>query len=223
VPKITNSQLKNHISELESQNKALQVEIDSNKNIAADKEKASAEVHKVEVNQLNAKITELETEVKNKQDQLNKRELKKLAEAFNDQEQSYKSDSRRWFWYVVIAFILLALSLAYSAHESVSKSWQDKIGYYLINFVVITFLVFSLRHFSYFVRLANDYANRKTLAQSYNNILSTAEDAAIKLKFIEKTTDILCAPSDIKQESYTVPEKLLDTLSEISKNLSKKI
>ena len=214
--------LRNKNRELRRQMQVDQEAHDVDKKSWEEKGKQKDEAHKQETDALNSKIKELQNEIQQKQEQLNQKELKKLAQAYGDQEGEYRLSSNRWLSLVVISFIALSTSVALSAYISQGKVWHEKLEFYLINFVTITLLIFSLRHFSVFVRLRTDFANRKTLAQAYHNILTSTDDEPIKQKFIDKTTDRLCAPSDTQHESYTVPEKILDSLAEIAKNLSKK-
>lgn len=210
-----NEELKNKIREfstsLESQKK-------SHEEIVTRKENE----FKVKKEELENKIKELEELAQEKQRQLNTQELKKLAVAYNQQEDAYSKDAKRWFRYVIVSFIALFISVGTSIYLASDVIWFKKFEFYLINFIIITFLVFSLKQFSYYVKLRTDYANRKTLSQSYHNILSSADDSDIKPKFLDKATDVLCAKSEVRHESYTLPEKLLETLAEISKNLSRK-
>lgn len=164
---------------------------------------------------------ELELQNKEKQKQLDRRELKKLAIAYKDQEDEYVGDLQRWFYYVMGAFLALITFGAYSISFFQEVVWSEKIELYFLNFIIVTFLVFALKQFSYYTKLRTDYANRKTLAQSYHNILNTAEDEDLRPAFIDKASDVLFAKTDVKHESYTLPEKLLESLTEISKNLKK--
>lgn len=232
--KISKTQLQREIKTLKEENQSISSSLkNQEESFAVEKEninkefedqlKRKEEEYNTKINELENKIRELEEQNKEKQRQIDKRELKKLAEAYKEQEDEYKDNAEKWFKYVIGSFILLFLSVGFTIYIAKNEAWYDRIEFYLLNFIIITFLIFSLKQFSYFIKLKTDYANRKTLAQSYHNILSSAEDNELKPKFFDKATDVLCAKSDIKHESYTLPEKLLETFSEISKNLSKKI
>ena len=58
------------------------------------------------------------------------------------------------------------------------------------------------------------------MAQAYHNIFTSADDIVIRSKFLEKVTDVLCARADYKPDSNTIPEKLVESIVEIAKNLS---
>jgi hypothetical protein len=118
--------------------------------------------------------------------------------------------------------VFLLLSNIFSIILVNNKDWFDRIEYYLINFVVLTFLIFALKQYSYYNKLRTDYANRKTIAQSYHNIITTHENESIRTSFIDKATDVLASKSEVSEESYTIPEKILESITEIAKNLSKK-
>lgn len=180
-------------------------------------------LHSSEILERDTKIDTLTDEDEQKQKQLNKRELKKLAEAYSEQEGQYKTDSDTWFKFVKLSFAILGATVLFSVLMSRGVAWYERFEFYLINFVALTFLIFSLKQFTYFTKLRTDYANRKTLAQSYHNILTSSEDVELKPVFLEKAAGVLAASNDIKQDSFTLPEKLLETLAEVSKNLSKKI
>ncbi len=227
-------QLKQKISELE-------IEINGLKSLAQTKDQTVASenlllkqqyenslkqkdtLHSSEILERDTKIGTLTDENEQKQKQLNKRELKKLAEAYSEQEGQYKIDSDTWFKFVKLSFAILGGTVLFSVLMSRGVVWYERFEFYLINFVALTFLIFSLKQFTYFTKLRTDYANRKTLAQSYHNILSSSEDLDLKPVFLKKAADVLAANNDIKQDSFTLPEKLLETLAEVSKNLSKKI
>lgn len=209
-----NAELSNQKANFETEKNNLNSE---NHNKLDEKQNA----HNSEVSELNNKIGELETDVKNKQKQLNDKELKKLARAYSDQEDHYELKSDRWLWLVTLAFVAAGVGTIWIIHFSGGEVWHTKIGYYFADVLLITFLVFSLKQYSYYVKLKSDYANRKTLAQSYNNILNTEEDIVIRSKFLESAVSVLAAPAEVKNESYTIPEKLLESITEIAKNLSK--
>src|SRR5690242_13663670 len=56
---------------------------------------------------LDNQVGDLEDTLKEKQDQLDRKELKKLAVAFNDQEVVYKDDQGKWLTALVITAVLL--------------------------------------------------------------------------------------------------------------------
>lgn len=179
--------------------------------------------HSSEIEELEQQVESLTKENKDKQDQINKDELKKLAKAYLDQENNYKEERNNWFTYVKISFILLLVSVLISVIMSIGQNWYDRLEYYFINFVSLTFLVFSLKQYSYYNKLKTDYANRKTIAQSYHNILSSVEDVDIKENFVNKAVDVLVAKSEVSDEANTIPEKVLEGVIEITKTLSKKV
>ncbi len=51
-------------------------------------------------------IEDLENDNKQKQDQIDKRELKKLAEAYSEQEEIFKKESKTWLISLIVAGIL---------------------------------------------------------------------------------------------------------------------
>lgn len=177
---------------------------------------------KATTDQSNQEIKKLKSDLEQKQKELNSKELKKLAQAYKDQESNHEAQAKKWFKYVWVNFAVVVLGTALIIHYTHSVTWSEKIGYYLVDIVLITSLVFTLKQYSYYVKLSTDYANRKTLAQSYQNILNSEEDVNIKSKFLEKATEVLTSPAEVTEESYTIPEKILESVTEIAKNLSQK-
>lgn len=167
-------------------------------------------------------VEELKKEVDLKDKQITERTLKKLAEAYEYQEKEFKKDVEKWFKFVIIGLITLLVSIGISTWLASSKMWYDKFEYYLIDFVFVTFLIFSLKQYSSSNNLKIDFANRKTIAQSYHNIIGSTEDEDIKEEYLSKATDVLCAPSKIESDSYTIPEKIIETLADTVKLLSRK-
>jgi hypothetical protein len=234
MPRITKVDLQNQINDLKEKIKSLENTLEQEetnfKNKIAELESSHTQTLQTKEDGFKDKeqsytdtIETLEVQNKEKQNQLNKRELRKLAKAYETQEIEYAEDADKWFKYVIASFSVLVLSIIISILFVQGNEWYERVEVYLVNFVFITFLVFSLKQYSYYVKLRTDYANRKTLSQSYHNILVSGEDEEIKPKFLEKATDVLCAKNDVKHESYTLPEKLLESLTEITKNLSKKV
>ena len=171
---------------------------------------------------LTDEVTSLQNEVESRQSQLNSRELKKLASAYSEQENKFRTESLAWLAGVVGTGLILFASIIYIAGLAADKPWYDRFEYYLANFVFATLFIFAIKRHSFAHRLGIDFANRKTLAQSYQNIISVVEDEEIRERFIDKAADVLCAPVDHKTEAYTLPEKIMDTLSDIAKNVTPK-
>jgi len=234
MAKISKAQLQREIKALKEENQTLESSLkDQEQSFVAEKEnikkehkeqlKQKEEAHETKINELESRIEELEKQNKEKQRQIDKRELKKLAEAYKEQEDEYSNDVKKWFKYVVGSFLVLFVTVGASIIYAGDKAWYERLEVYIINFVAITLLVFSLKQFSYYVKLKTDFANRKTLAQSYHNILGEEENTEIRTKFLEKAAEVLTAKSEPKHDSYTLPEKLLETLGDIAKTLSKKL
>ncbi len=168
---------------------------------------------------LNQNIEILQKESDSKTKQLNEKELKKLAAAYAEQEEKFAAENRKWFWFVIGSCVMLLLSIVGSALIAYGNPWYERFEYYLADFVFVTFLIFCLRQYSLTGRFRVDFANRKTLAQSYQNIISTGTDDEIKGEFLSKATAILCAPVDHSSESYTIPEKLIESIGDLVKTI----
>lgn len=170
--------------------------------------------------------------IKKQQKQLNDHELKKMAQAYGNQEGIYQGDVN--FWEKVLGGIVLALviSTAVSICLANGKPWYDRFEFYLVDFIFLSAVWFSASQYSYYIHLRSDYANRKTIAQSYHNILLSIDDEhadaentvskEIKERFIEKATDVLCAPSFTNIREPLLTKELVKNVTEITKGLSGK-
>lgn len=155
----------------------------------------------------------LQQQVDEKDRQLNDKELKKLAQAFDDQEGGYDASRKIWFYIVLTSFLILLVSVVASIYFATDFDFYGRLERYLVNIIILTFLVFALKQFSYYKKLVADYANRKTIAQSYHNIINSNNDADFQKKYIDKATDVLTAKSDVVEDSHTLPEQIIDKVS----------
>ncbi len=170
----------------------------------------------------NTAIEDLKNENKQKQDQIDKRELKKLAEAYSEQEEIFKKESKTWLISLIVSGLLLLISAIVSVKITQNESWIESIKYYIIDFILISAVWFCGAQYANTTKLRYDYANRKTLAQSFSNILNNlAENVAVKDKFIEKTTDVLCAPSSLTDKEPVLSKKLIKDVAEIISSIKK--
>ncbi len=169
-----------------------------------------------------AEKSALEAKLQILQDKNNTLELKKFASAFEKQEGLYKLDAEKWFRYSWITALFVLVATAHAINQTlqvVRESWHYGFGYYLLDVILITLLIFVLKQYSYYVRLATDYGNRKTLAQSYFNIVDSAdvddENEIIKTQFLARVSSILAAPAEVTVESLTLFEKIVDVGKEL--------
>ncbi len=162
------------------------------------------------------KIDELNDTIKQKQEQIDRKELKKLAVAYKEQEDIYNSDVTKWLIALIAVAVVLIISTGVSIHFSLDEVWYKKFEYYVADVILVSAVWFCGSQYNYLIKLRNDYANRKTLAQSFNNILNNLpEDEPIKGKFIEKATDVLCAPSLNPDKEPVLSKKVLKDTAEI--------
>lgn len=195
--------------------------------------------YKQESDELKSKVVSLEENekkqnqiVKNQQKQLNEHELKKMAEAYHKQEFAYESDAK--FWMKAIAWVVGALivSTVVSIILANGKPWYDRFEFYLVDFIFISAVWFCSSQYSYYVHLRADYANRKTVAQSYHNILLSMSNEnsevenkisdELKNKFVEKAADVLYAQnfSNIKEPLLT--KEFVKNIAEVAKTITTK-
>ncbi|MBI2439676.1 MAG: hypothetical protein HYV45_03720 [Candidatus Moranbacteria bacterium] len=182
------------------------------------------EERKNEKEQLEITLSDAKKEIKNKQEQINSMELKKMASAYAIQEKEYGDNVKEWSKYLLLSALALTLSTFWSVIFASGKAWYDRFEFYLIDFIIISAVWFTASQYSYFSKLRNDFANRKTLAQTYQNILLSIIDISsdsekeineeTKRLFMSKATDVFCAPS--------IPEIKEPILSkELLKNVGK--
>ena len=180
-----------------------------------------------EVSSLSSEITDLEetissndkeietlnSTVKEKNRIIRENELRRFASAYASQENEYGQQRETWFGYSLVATILLTLSVVFSIAAPyrgwVEGSWYQQPGFYLLNAIFLTLFVYSLKQHAYFGRLKVDYANRKTLAQSYQHVIEDEEDAKIQNGFLQEIVKVFAAVPNHSKESVTIWEWLL--------------
>lgn len=213
---IIDNDLRPKIHELETENKKNSEDHNTKTQELIDK-------HESEIKQLKKTINDQKDINKKLTDDLNLKELKKLAQAYRDQEIEFKDDQDKWLKWVTSAFVLVGFSAAFTLFASNDDSLSNKLDNYVINFILITFLIFTLRQYSTYKFLRIDYSNRKTIAQSYHNIVDSAdvdEQDEIKKLILEKSVDILTAKSNVKDESHTIVEKIFENRKNIKPDSS---
>lgn len=201
---------------LENEKRDKQILIEQKEKEWEEKDSVKTKEHKAKLDELSQVIEGLKNEVRQKQEQLDKKELKKLAQAFSEQEGLYEQDQKKWLGAVIISGLLLLISAIVSVFATTGMRLEDKIGFYAIDLILISAVWFCVSQFSESTKLKHDYGNRKTLAQSFHNILSNlSEDESIRSKFIEKTTDILCAPVGRSGKEPILTKKVLKDVAEV--------
>lgn len=204
------------LSRIQAEQKISELEI-SNEQLIADAKIANEE-HDTSTKLLKTEVENLNLEVKQKQAQLDSKELKRLASAYKEQEGIYNKESLVWFVRLEWIAGALLISTAISIWLSSDKVWYDKFEYYVIDLIFLSAVWFCGSQYANLIKLRNDYANRKTIAQSFHNILNNlAEDEDIKDKFIEKATDVLCAASFAVEQEPVLSKKLVRDTAEIVK------
>lgn len=227
MTRLSRQQLVEKVSELEAKGKEIIADFELVKNEHKNstdkltqewetKLKTSKDEDGIKITGLENQIEILTEEVNKKQKQLDEKESKKLAQAYEQQESIYKTGSEKWLKWLMWVGIALVVSTAISVYLSSDEKWYDKFEYYLIDFIFLSAVWFCGSQYSDQVKLRNDYANRKTIAQSFNNILNNLpEDEPIKSKFIEKATDVLCAPSPVSGKEPVLSKKVMKDTAEI--------
>ncbi len=146
-------------------------------------------------NELNLAISQVKAERDEKQGRLDRRETKKLAIAYEEEEERETLNQNRWLSATIVVGLFLLASITYPLLSKGDWAWTDHLDTLPIDILLISILWFCASQFRDASQRKHDYANRKTIAQSFNNILNNLpEDEFIRPRFIEKATDVLCAP-----------------------------
>lgn len=167
------------------------------------------------------KIAEAERLYNEQKEILDEKELRKLALAYGTQESEYKNDVIQWRNILLFSGLVLLFSTIWSVWLSSDKIWYDRFEFYLIDFVCISAVWFCASQYTYYLKLRNDYAHRKTIAQSFHNILGNITDQEIKDRFIEKAIEVLCAPAFSDSKENLLSKKIVSDVLEIGKSLAK--
>lgn len=162
---------------------------------------------------LNAEIKKLKEQVTILSEEIRIKELSRFASAYATQEGEYKIQQDLWFKRSLWATLFLTASVLYSAFTSqieTAKLWYQEPGFYLLNFIFITLFVYSLKQHAHLGNLRIDYANRKTLAQSYQHIIEDEEEfEEIKSRFLGRASDIFSSPALLRSSDVTPHESIL--------------
>ena len=225
--KVKREEFEKKIEELEAKLTQKVDELDlANKNFAEKEKQLNTEwetktqtlkdEHNASLGEKDDEIEGLEKENTEKQKAVDRKEAKKLAQAYEEQELIYRESSKKWLGWLIKVAGLLVISTIVSIWLSTDKAWYDKFEYYLIDIIFISAVWFCGSQYADQIKLRDDYANRKTLAQSFHNILNNLpEDEAIKSKYIEKATDVLCAPNPVSNKEPVLSKKLVKDIAEI--------
>lgn len=169
-------------------------------------------------------VESLEKDLERMEWLIDTQELKKLAKAYEEQEKEYGKGVTfwgKWLFWIAVIFLIYAGVSGFLAH---GEPWSNKLEYYIIDLILFGVLWFCSSQYTENLNLKNNYANRKTLAQSFSNILNTLpENEPIKEKFIEKTTDILCATNPVSGKEPVLSKEATKQLFELIKLTTWKI
>ncbi len=212
---------------LEAENKILQAAIETAAKLhlaEVEQQKANQETAEKEretefaltKDELIQKFETTAEQLKEVQLKLDARELKKLASAYKEQEDEYSQDTSRWLIALIVVAGLLLTSTITLLVVTNNKPWSQKIDYWVVDLVFVSAVWFCGAQYTEYEKLRNEYANKKTIAQSFHNILGNlSEDEAIKERFIDKATDILCSPNPIRTREPVLSKKLAKDMAEI--------
>ncbi len=226
-------ELESLIAELTDRNTTLEEELASAKQESIDNRLAFEQKYSTKESELFSEKQALEVEkgvlksendslkntITEKQGEINKMQVKKMASEYGNQEDAYLEDTIKWSKYLLLSALVLFLSTFWSVIFASGKAWYERFEFYLIDFILISAVWFCAWQYSYYVKLRNDYANRKTLAQTYHNILLSIGESEdpnenvinieTKKEFMKKATDVLCAPSIIEAKEPLLSKELL--------------
>lgn len=219
--------LEQKIIDLKSVNQNLSASIETEKKFHEDaikilnsqweqKEENTKSTYDFQILGLENQVENLDKELVETKLQRDKRETKKLAQSYEDQEEIYKAGTEKWLEWLIKIGIALIVSTVLSIYLSSDEKWYDKFEYYLVDIIFLSAVWFCGAQYTDQAKLRNDYANRKVIAQSFNNILNNLpEDEPIKSKFIEKATDVLCASNPVSGKEPVLSKKVIKDTAEI--------
>ena len=203
----------------------------SNMLTIADKVSAHLQETKTREDALHAKMQDLEGKMKKLnnqntklQNELNTKETKKLAQAYEDQKKEYKIAKDNWLEMTIGALILHSGSVFTTAlfflHSN--GAWHDRIYIYAANIIIGSIGWFCAKNYSLTSNLYSEFANKQAIAQSYSNILETIDDEEaggmeIKNAFLNKATEVLCSKHSVSQgkKSNLPAEDVLKLLKDV--------
>lgn len=159
--------------------------------------------------------TTSKTKLSEAQEQIRLMELSRFASAYRDQEVEYREEQAKWFKYVMVASAFLTGSIMFSIfvpqHMPITSRWYQEPGFYLLDAMFLTLFVYSLKRHAHLGNLIVDYANRKTLAQSYQHLVESDEESAeLESKFQERVAEIITAQPAVQDSKVTVYEHIFD-------------
>ncbi len=168
--------------------------------------------------------------IEEKQGQINTLKLHKMASSYEEQEINYTNDVKEWKGNLVFSLLCLVVLSLVSVTLALNKPWYERFEFYLADFLLVGAVWFCGSQYSYYTKLKNDYANRKTVANTYHALLlsldkMTPEDPEYNInketkdKFMSKALDILCAQSIQDNKEPILTKKVLKDAAEISKLL----
>ena len=160
-------------------------------------------------------FTTSKTKLSEAQEQIRSMELSRFASAYRDQETEYREEQTKWFKYVMVASLFLTGSIMFSIfvppHMPITGRWYQEPGFYLLDAMFLTLFVYSLKRHAHLGNLIVDYANRKTLAQSYQHLVESDEESAeLESKFQERVAEIITAQPAVQDSKVTVYEHMFD-------------
>ena len=110
------------------------------KETALELERSNRKFQEAEANE---KILTLEASLSQKQEQLNKMEIKKMAAAYATQETEYASEVTKWAYNVFLALASLVLAFSWSISAAQGKIWYERFEFYLVDIICISAVWFS--------------------------------------------------------------------------------
>jgi hypothetical protein len=155
-------------------------------------------------------FSETKTKLSEAQEKIRLIELSRFASAYKKQEDEYREEQQKWFTYVIYSTLFLTGSIMFSIF-SPEHVWYQEPGFYLLDAMFLTLFIYALKKHAYLGNLIVDYANRKTLVQSYQYLVESDEESSeLAIKFQEKVTEIVTAIPAVNDGKVTIYEHILD-------------
>ena len=211
-----NERLARELEEETKENKCLSESLEKSKELS--------DSLKTENEQLKESKQELTTERDELQKQIDEKEIKHLAEAYEVSAKEYRKRTNKMLRSTTSTLVVILAVSSFYFIQSIIPSWEslliDRLNFYPIILVLFVAFFFLSKQYSFYRNLFVDMKHRQTLAQTYYNILRSVEDENIKSILAEKVVAFITTPTPhVKEDKIGTPLEAINDF--ISKYLSK--
>ena len=142
---------------------------------------------------------------------LDAQEVKMLASSFEDTEVKYKEEVFIWskWLFLVTSLSLFIIIVALALFDYLDLPLRSRLSFYAVSGILIYAIIFCSKQYSFYRNLMVDMRHRKTLAQSYYNILRSVEDEPIKARLAEEVIKFITTPPHTKEDKMNTPLEII--------------